>query len=200
MTGRRHALIAASFGAIAAFFIGPVATGVAAAVIGLMVLTTHHARRRQADAARRRAVPVALDLLVLATGAGLTPHQTIHLLARTGPAPVRPAFAAVVRAMDRGVPLADALDELPRHLGSPVVAATDALAMSQRHGSPLREALAVITTEAARQRRAQADASARRLPVALSFPLVCCVLPAFVLLAIAPAVIAALRSLRIDAW
>ena len=42
-------------------------------------------------------------------------------------------------------------------------------------------------------------ASARRLPVRLTFPLVTCTLPSFVLLAIAPAVIGALSTLRASA-
>ena len=37
---------------------------------------------------------------------------------------------------------------------------------------------------------------ARRLPVRLSFPLVVCTLPSFVLLAIAPAVLGALSTLQ----
>jgi tight adherence protein C len=52
-----------------------------------------------------------------------------------------------------------------------------------------------LSTEARAARRRLDEADARKLPVRLSFPLVVCTLPSFILLAIAPAVIAALSSL-----
>ena len=55
-----------------------------------------------------------------------------------------------------------------------------------------------LAHEARASRRRQHEATARRLPVRLSFPLVVCTLPSFVLLAIAPAVIAALSSLSLS--
>ena len=55
-----------------------------------------------------------------------------------------------------------------------------------------------VEVRASRRRLDQADA--RKLPVRLSFPLVACTLPSFVLLAIAPAVIAAISSLGGSAW
>ena len=47
------------------------------------------------------------------------------------------------------------------------------------------------------ERRRQAEEAARTLPIKLCFPLVCCVLPAFVLLTIAPLVAGAVRSLHV---
>jgi tight adherence protein C len=57
-----------------------------------------------------------------------------------------------------------------------------------------------LTIEIRAARRRLDQAAARKLPVRLSFPLVTCTLPSFVLLAIAPAVIAALSSLGGTAW
>ena len=64
----------------------------------------------------------------------------------------------------------------------------------------LAPALEQLSAEARRSRRRRDEADARRLPVRLSFPLVVCTLPSFVLLAIAPAVLAALSSLGATAW
>ncbi len=176
----------------------------AIAVAALGVVAGRVTARRRGERAHRqriaRTVPVALDLLVLAAEAGFTPHQAIALVHRTGPTTMRDAFGAVLGRTERGESLADALGELPRRLGPAAVAATDALALAQRHGAPMRDALTVIAAEAARQRRAASDAAARRLPVLLSFPLVCCVLPAFVLLGLAPSVLAALRSITRSGW
>lgn len=176
---------------------------VALLVIGGSIGWVTIRRRTQTRQERRRlqaGLPTALDLLVLATDAGLTPHQTMRLLSASGPPELRPIFATVVRRTERGESLADALEEIPRRIGPAAVAATDALAIAQRHGAPLRPVLLVITAEAARQRRAHADAAARRLPVLLSFPLVCCILPAFLLLAIVPAVLGALADVTTTGW
>ncbi len=65
-----------------------------------------------------------------------------------------------------------------------------------RDGLPLAPVLDRLTDEAVDARRRHGEAAARRLPVRLSFPLVVCTLPSFVLLAIAPAVLRAISSLQ----
>ncbi len=71
--------------------------------------------------------------------------------------------------------------------------------LTLRDGLPLAPVLDRLTDEASAGRRRQGEAAARRLPVRLSFPLVACTLPSFVLLAIAPAVLGALSTLRANA-
>ena len=56
-----------------------------------------------------------------------------------------------------------------------------------------------LAVDARAARRRLGEAEARRLPVRLTFPLVSCTLPSFVLLAIAPAVLGALSTLRATA-
>ena len=70
------------------------------------------------------------------------------------------------------------------------------MATADREGLPLAPVLDRLAADARSSRRRLGEAAARRLPVRLSFPLVACTLPAFVLLAIAPAVIGALSTLR----
>jgi tight adherence protein C len=62
-------------------------------------------------------------------------------------------------------------------------------------GAPLGPPLAAVAATARDRRRREAEAAARRLPVQLLFPLVCCILPAFGLLAVVPLLAASLRSL-----
>jgi tight adherence protein C len=179
---------------------GPVAVLLAASVVGL-----GHAIRPARAARRRRsaidaALPDTLELLVHAVRAGLTPHDAIRQLVTVGPPSVAPAFAAVVHRTERGQTLPDALQALPELLGPPAAGAADALAAGLRYGLPLAPLLDQLGIEAREARRRRADAAARRLPVRMSFPLVVCTLPSFVLLAIAPAVIAALSSLAGPAW
>jgi pilus assembly protein TadC len=63
---------------------------------------------------------------------------------------------------------------------------------------PLAPTLARLAADARHDRRRQAEAAARALPVRLSFPLVLCLLPAFVLLGIVPAMAPALQGLHLS--
>jgi tight adherence protein C len=182
---------------------------VATAPIGLgaAVVTTLLVRRlrpirtaRRQRAAIERALPDAMDLLVLSVRAGLTPFQAVGNLATSTEPSLRVAFEDVVRRTERGQPFADALGALPEHLGAQAGGLADVIATSDRHGLALGPVLDQLTAEVRSTRRRLDEADARKLPVRLSFPLVVCTLPSFVLLAIAPAVIAALSSLGGTAW
>jgi tight adherence protein C len=152
-------------------------------------------RRRTAQRLIEAALPDAIEMLVLIVYAGLTPHQAIAALSLRAPRPTRFAFVEVQRRVDRGTALADALAALPELLGTQAVAVADTLAIAERHGNPIALTLEQLATDVRERRRRRAEAAARRLPVRMAFPLVTCTLPAFVLIAIVPAVLAALRSL-----
>jgi tight adherence protein C len=186
--------------ALAALAIGPLLV----AIIGLAIVVLRRlapmraARRRRDDIERE--LPEAMDLLVLSVRAGLTPFQAVRELAASSEPLVGDAFAEVVRRTERGQPFADALAALPERLGPSAAALADVIATSDRHGLALGPVLDQLTIEIRAARRQLDQAAARKLPVRLSFPLVTCTLPSFVLLAIAPAVIAALSSLGGTAW
>jgi tight adherence protein C len=155
-------------------------------------------RQRRARLEIERSIPDTVELFILLVHAGLTPVRAIHELARVAPEATRAGFAAVVRRLDRGEAFGDALAALPERLGPGMVVLIDLVASADRHGSPLGPMLESLAFEARSARRRQHEADARRLPVRLSFPLVTCTLPSFVLLAIAPALIAALASIRLS--
>ena len=161
-------------------------------------------RRRLGERRRRRsvegAVPDTIDLLVSMMHAGLTPHQAVLALAEHAPPPTRVGFVHVVRRLDRGERLGDALAELVVVCGPAMASVADTVSISVRHGSPIADALIQLSFDARERRRRLAEADARRLPVRLSFPLVFCTLPSFVLVAIAPAVLAAVSSLGDISW
>jgi tight adherence protein C len=184
----------------AAWVVGLVAIGVAASAAFLLrrVGAVRAERRRRATI--DRALPDAMDRLVLSVRAGLTPFQAVCDLAGSRQAEIRTAFGEVVRRTERGQPFADALAALADHLGNQASGLADVIATSDRHGLPLGPVLDQLTVETRATRRLLDQADARKLPVRLSFPLVTCTLPSFVLLAIAPAVIAALSSLGGTAW
>ena len=144
-----------------------------------------------------RCLPDTVDLLALAIGAGQTTRHAVATLAHSAPTPFAVAFADVDRRAGRGERLVDALDALPAQLGPTVQPVASVLVALERHGVAIGATLEQLSVEARRERRLQAETAARKLPVRLSFPLVCCVLPAFALLTLAPLLAGALTSLRV---
>ena len=171
-----------------------------AVVLGGLVATALATRGRRAARAERSAIesamPDAIELLVMSLHAGYSPTQALARLAVDAPGPVRPAFAAVEQRLHRGQAVADALGELTRVCGRCAVPLVNALGAAARDGLPLSPVLDRLADDAHASRRRNGEAAARRLPVRLSFPLVVCTLPSFVLLAIVPALLGAVSTLR----
>lgn len=138
----------------------------------------------------------SVELVALALRAGEVPSTAIAWVATHGALPIRPAFAAVTATFTNGARFAEALHELPVHLGAIAVPFTDALVAAELDGLPLAPMLERLTADARAERRRHYDTETRRLSVRLALPLTLCTLPAFTLLAIAPMVLAALDHLR----
>jgi tight adherence protein C len=160
------------------------------------VLRSLRSRRggRSGDAALARELPVAIDLLGVAVGAGCTPYLAIEVTARWAPPLVAAAFDDVVRSCSLGLDLAAALDAAA-HATPQLRPLTDALLATDRLGVPVAPVLTRLADEDRTALRRAAEAHARRIPVRLLFPLVFLVLPAFVLLTVVPGLAAGLGRL-----
>lgn len=161
------------------------------------------ARAGRVRASRRRsnqlvdgAMPELIDLFVIASAAGHTAHGCLDVVADRAPGPVRDALVSARTLVSRGASLADGLQQIGPRLGALGPPLIEALIGGQRTGSPLAPALRQVAATARDRRRRAAEEAARRLPVTLLFPLVCCVLPAFGLLAVVPLLAGSLGSLR----
>jgi tight adherence protein C len=137
-----------------------------------------------------------LDLLVIALQAGLPVGEAFRNLAAAAPNAARPAVDELVDRLHRGARVVDALPVLVEHWGTRALALVAAVSSTEVAGLPLAPTLDRIADDARSHRRRVAEADARRLPVRLAVPLVCCTLPSFVCIAIGPLVIGALSSLR----
>ena len=168
------------------------AVGVAAAAVG----SRRSARRRAHDAVLR-ALPEVIDLFGVAIAAGLPVPAAIGAVAGRSPPPIAQPLRDADRRMARGQTTAEALSIVGDQLGSPIAPLVAALTTGDRMGSPLRRTLVELGVQARVDRRRRAEEAARRLPVTLLFPLVCCTLPAFGLLTVVPLVVGSLRALRL---
>ena len=148
---------------------------------------------------RARAVddlPDLVELIVIAVRSGATPTAALAVAAPNAPRSLRPVLAEVEHRLQRGQRLADALSGFTERLGHPATAFVDALATADRYGLALGPVLDRLADDIRSERRRRAERHARTLPVRLAFPLVACTLPSFVLLAIVPALLGAVSTLR----
>ena len=134
------------------------------------------------------------DLVRVALGSGFTVLRALALVCALSSTGVASAFAMVLVPADDSSPL-DALAALPEQLGDAARELCVSLVASARYGAPAAPALERVAFELRLARRLDAEARAKRTTILLLLPLVLCVLPAFVLLAIVPLVLGALAAL-----
>jgi tight adherence protein C len=184
--------------ALATLPVRPVAAVPAAAVGWALPGVRARRTRRAWQAAIDASLPEVVDLLVLATGAGLTVRHAVAAVAARADGPLAPVLTRAVAEADQGRRLADALEEVPARAGESTRPLVGVLVASERYGAPVSAGLERLAAEVRADTRRRAEAAARRVPVKLLFPLVVCILPAFGLLTVAPLVAGALRSLRLS--
>lgn len=147
---------------------------------------------------RRRArllvvqLPGCLDLLSAALAAGVPLRTAVRHVAELAPGPSAGLLRGVLGHLDIGRSDAQAWSTLRGH---PVwgPAARD-LARCADSGAAVSEVLNVHACEARARRRAQREAGARTVGVRSVLPLVCCFLPAFVLVGVVPIIAATVGS------
>ena len=150
-------------------------------------LSTRRRTRRIADSVAHD-LPVTIDLLAVAIGAGCTPFVAVEAAAPWAPASIADRLDAVRRDCGLGAGFAEALDAQAAAVPAlrPLV---DALLASDRYGAPVGPALGRLAAEQRAALRRRAEARARTVPVRLLFPLVFLVLPAFAVLTVVPALL-----------
>ncbi|MGK2949558.1 MAG: type II secretion system F family protein [Acidimicrobiales bacterium] len=187
---RRLAGLAVALGVLAP----PLVVAPPLAALGLRHLRRHRAARDH-QRATRAALPEAVDLLLLALGAGLSLPLAHPQVARHCSAPVGPALQVAADSTAQGVARADALVTSLAPLGDRALALAHVLVDHLRYGVPLTPGLERLQLELRLDRRRHAEQQARRVPVRLLGPLVVCILPAFAVLTVVPLLAASLRSL-----
>jgi tight adherence protein C len=140
-------------------------------------------------------VPELLDVVAVAVTAGLSPRLALDRAAGAMPGPLGDALAAIRRDVDLGGTWTASLRQAAERLDAPELRRL-AVVMDQgrRLGAPVAERVRTLARDVRAERRARREERARRAPVAMLFPLVFLILPAFVLAAVVPAVLVAVRG------
>ena len=108
-----------------------------------------------------------------------------------------PTGTSVADLISAGAPLEEAL--LPLATADPISGKNlgHTIVEAERDGLPVLDTVMRLATDHRAQRRRQTDTRIQQLPTRLTIPLVLCVLPSFLLLSVAPLVLASLSQLSL---
>lgn len=165
-------------------------------LIGFFTLRHRKRTRTTTLETLKHDLPELIDQLIVLLRAGYTPANAFVQLEPWLTAPMNGVVADVNVLVRRGVRFASAVVELRHHIGPPAHAIVDALIQLDRDGLAATTILDRLSGEAHAERRRRAEAEARELPIRLILPMVCCVLPSFIMLTVVPMLAGTLAGLR----
>lgn len=157
--------------------------------------------RAKADRRQRDIIngfPDALDLMLVCVEAGLGLEAAFNRvgmeMTRSHPL-LAEQLGSVVLELRAGRSQEDALRRMADRAGADEIRAfTTLLIQSHKLGSSIAQTLRIYASEMRERRRMRAEEKAHRLPVLLSIPLVCCMLPVMIGVLMLPAVIRTIRA------
>ena len=149
----------------------------------VVTVVTAWSSRRRSGAAGRTGVADVLDLLALGLRRGLSLTEAVEVVVRLGPPRHRPMMRVVAARRRLGAPMDLVLADLPN---SPITTVLTDLDAAERWGTDLAGELDRVRADVVRLDDAVLARAARRAAVWQLGPLVCCHLPAFVLVGIVP--------------
>jgi tight adherence protein C len=147
-------------------------------------------------AAARRELPLFLDLLSVATAAGIAPQLAVRRCVEPLEGPLGVELRRAIAATDLGQRWRDELRAAARRLAlADLSRAVELLVRTERLGSSLADEMGRLATDVRDGRRARATERARAAPVKMLFPLVFLILPAFLLLTVVPVLLTTVGSI-----
>lgn len=165
--------------------------------VGMVLLSARLERRdRERSAEAILAMPDLLDRIAMCVLAGRSVEHALRIVSRdaVGDAGNGPRLA--VATLDAGGSRRDAFDALLRGpSGDAWQAPVAALERAERLGVPVADVLVAQAREMRHQARTIVEAQVRAAPIKLVFPLVFCFMPAFIVLAVGPVALSALKTL-----
>ena len=174
--------------------------GMIAALLGLYLPSLWI--RAKADRRQRQIIngfPDALDLMLVCVEAGLGLEAAFSRvgmeMTRSHPL-LAEQLGSVVLELRAGRSQEDALRRMADRAGADEIRAfATLLIQSHKLGSSIAQTLRTYAAEMRERRRMRAEEKAHRLPVLLSIPLVCCMLPVMIGVLMLPAVIRTIRAI-----
>ena len=183
--------VALALPGIGMLLVGPV---LLMGVRGPEIVLRRLARRRSRSAGRE--LPLFLDLLAVATNAGLAPQLAVRRAAEPLSGTLAMELQRALRDADLGRRWRDELTAAADRAGlADLQRAVRLLVRTERLGSSLADEMARLAADVRDTRRARATERARAAPVKMLFPLVFLILPAFLLLTVVPVLLTTVSSI-----
>ena len=139
----------------------------------------------------RRAIPDALDLMVICTEAGLSLDATLtRVSAETANGSPEVSEELALTAVELGFlpERAKALQNLTNRTDIPIVRGlVNTMIQAERYGTPLAQSLRVLSAESREERMLKAEEKAARLPALLTVPMIVFILPPLFVVLLGPA-------------
>lgn len=167
---------------------------VAALFVGLklpnLMVINHRTKRWQAI---QRGLPDALDLMMVCAEAGLTLSATLDRVARElGIAYPELADELTLTSIEIGFlpERKKALENLQKRVDIPEIRGmVSVLIQTEKYGTPIAQALRVLSKEFRQQRTLRAEQKAARLPAIMTIPMIVFILPCLFIVVMTPAVL-----------
>lgn len=137
-------------------------------------------------------MPNVYGLMAIASSSGLSGQAALRCVAQYVPISVAKPIEKAVKEIDAGKSFSESLiqwNDYP-HLRS----LSHILVESMESGTDSLPTLDALTRDATNKVRRNTEAAIKRLPVTMLFPLVLCILPAFLLLSVVPTLISGFMS------
>jgi len=145
-----------------------------------------------------RALPDALDLMVVCTEAGLGLDSAFQRVSgEIGHSHPVLADELMLTSVELNIlpRRQEALDNMMHRTGtSAIESVVNTLGQTERYGTPLGQSFRVLASDFREQRMLKAEAKAARLPAILTVPLVVFILPSLFAVLLGPAVIKSLKA------
>ncbi|MFM9171873.1 MAG: type II secretion system F family protein [Acidimicrobiaceae bacterium] len=158
-------------------------------LIGISVIAViylFYRRRRKVEVSFSKHIPELIDTLLVLIRAGHSPAAAMSQLHNWSPKDIETHLLRVNTELAAGMRFAETMKNLRETLGPCIYPICDILVCADRDGLPITSVLDQLSFHTHQERRRLREIEARELPVRLLFPLVCCILPSFVLLAMVP--------------
>lgn len=158
-------------------------------------LRSNSVKEREAKLQKKlqiKEMPYVYGLMAVASSSGLSAESSIRCIGGYLPMGVIEHFQKLIREIDRGKSFREAISKWNdiEHL-RPL---SHILIESMESGTSALPAMDAMARDANSKIRRHAESAIKRLPVTMLFPLVFCILPAFILLSIIPTLISGFTS------
>jgi len=150
--------------------------------------------RPRVDRQVRREMPMIVDLVRIAVGAGSDVRSAVVAAARANGGPIADELDAMERQIVLGARFTHAASDLARRLPA-ARGLVSTLVSAERYGAPALDGLERLAADLRAAQQREAQRAAQRLSVLMVFPVAGLFLPAFALMSVAPLLAGAFGSL-----